>query len=49
VFGIMNLVWIAALASLVLLEKALPFGRIVARLAGVGFIAAGAWLLMQSY
>lgn len=48
VFGIMNLIWIAALAILVLLEKALPFGRIVARLAGVAFIAAGAWLLTQN-
>jgi predicted metal-binding membrane protein len=46
--GVMNLFWIAALAILVLLEKVLPFGRIVARLAGLAFAAGGAWLLMQS-
>jgi predicted metal-binding membrane protein len=45
--GVMNLLWIAALAALVLLEKAVPFGRLIGRLAGVGFIAGGAWLLLQ--
>lgn len=43
--GVMSLLWIAVLAILVLLEKITPFGRVVARLAGVGFIAAGAWML----
>jgi len=28
--GVMTLFWIAALAILVLMEKALPFGRLVA-------------------
>jgi predicted metal-binding membrane protein len=32
----------------VLLEKAVPFGRLIGRLAGVGFIAGGAWLLFQA-
>lgn len=45
--GVMNLLWIAALAILVLAEKVVPFGRIVARLAGIGFIAGGVWLLVQ--
>ncbi|MGB6541648.1 MAG: DUF2182 domain-containing protein [Xanthobacteraceae bacterium] len=45
--GVMNLLWIAVLAVLVLLEKVVPFGRIVARLAGIAFIAGGAWLLLQ--
>jgi predicted metal-binding membrane protein len=48
VAGVMNLFWIAALAVLVLIEKVLPFGRLVPRLAGLAFIAAGAWLLTQS-
>jgi predicted metal-binding membrane protein len=43
--GVMNVLWIALLALLVLLEKLLPFGRWVARAAGVAFFAAGAWLL----
>ena len=45
--GVMNLFWIAALAVLVLFEKAVPFGRLVARLAGLALIAAGVWLLLQ--
>jgi predicted metal-binding membrane protein len=45
--GVMNLFWIAALAILVLVEKAVPFGRFVARLAGIAFIADGAWLLFE--
>jgi predicted metal-binding membrane protein len=48
VVGIMNLVWIAALAILVLLEKVAPFGRLVARLAGLACIGGGVWLLMQT-
>jgi predicted metal-binding membrane protein len=45
--GVMNLLWIAALAVLVLLEKAMPFGKSVSRVAGVAFIAMGAWLLLH--
>jgi predicted metal-binding membrane protein len=45
--GVMNVLWIAALAGLVLLEKALPFGKFVSRIAGCGFIASGAWLLFH--
>ena len=39
--GVMNLFWIAALAILVLLEKVIPTGQIIARLAGGLFIMAG--------
>jgi predicted metal-binding membrane protein len=46
VAGVMNLFWIAALSALVLLEKVVPFGRVLPRLAGIAFIAGGAWLLM---
>lgn len=48
VVGIMNLSWIAALAILVLLEKVAPFGRLVARLAGLACIGGGVWLSMQT-
>jgi predicted metal-binding membrane protein len=34
--GVMNLLWIAALAALVLLENVMPFGRYIARFAGRG-------------
>ena len=45
--GVMNLFWIAALAILVLLEKVIPFGRIIARVAGLPFMAGGGWMLIQ--
>jgi predicted metal-binding membrane protein len=44
-FGVMNLVWIAALMIFVLLEKILPWPRAVARTAGVAAIAAGVLLI----
>ena len=46
--GVMNLLWIAALAILVLAEKVLPFGKIIARVAGIAFVAAGLWLIYTS-
>jgi predicted metal-binding membrane protein len=39
VFGAMNLVWIALLSILVLLEKVVPFGHILARASGVAMLA----------
>ena len=42
--GVMNVLWIALLALLILLEKVAPFGRQIALLAGVVLIAAGMWL-----
>ncbi len=47
--GVINLLWIAALAILILLEKLMPFGRVVARIAGVGFIACGVWTLARGF
>jgi predicted metal-binding membrane protein len=46
--GVMNVLWIALLALLVLLEKVTPFGRWVARAAGVACVIAGAWMLLSS-
>jgi len=39
--GVMNLLWVAAIALFVLLEKVLPFGPRGGRLAGLAMIAAG--------
>jgi predicted metal-binding membrane protein len=39
--GVMNLLWIAAIASLLFAETTLPWGDRVARLAGVGLVAWG--------
>lgn len=47
VLGVMNLVWIAVLAALVLLEKLSPRGVFVSRLAGVAAAGWGVYLLMN--
>ncbi|PEN13308.1 hypothetical protein CRI94_11765 [Longibacter salinarum] len=45
VLGVMNLLWMAALTALCLIEKIAPGGDRFGRLAGVGFIGWGAWLV----
>ena len=44
--GVMNVLWIAAISAFVLIEKVVPAGRLISRIAGLGFIAAGAWFLV---
>ncbi len=39
--GVMNLAWVAAIAALVLLEKATPAGKLLGQAGGVALIAAG--------
>jgi len=46
--GVMNVLWIAFLALLVFLEKLTPYGRWVARVAGIACVAAGAQILLSS-
>jgi len=43
--GVMNLLWIAALAAFVLAEKVLPHGALIGRAAGGLMLVAGGWLL----
>lgn len=43
--GVMNFLWIAAIAALVLLEKIAPTGRWLPRMAGILLTAAGIWML----
>jgi predicted metal-binding membrane protein len=43
--GVMNVLWIAVLALVVLLEKLTPFGRAIALIAGVACVDAGAAML----
>ena len=44
--GVMNLLWIAALAAIVLAEKLLPGGPVLAKASGAIFLLAGAVLLV---
>jgi predicted metal-binding membrane protein len=46
--GVMNVLWIATIYAFVLIEKIVPVGRLISRVAGVGFVAAGAWLVVGS-
>jgi predicted metal-binding membrane protein len=46
VFGVMNLIWVAALALLVLAEKTLPIGSRIAAAAGVVSVMVGLVLLL---
>ena len=46
--GVMNVLWIAAIAVFVLAEKVLPSGWLISRISGLGFIASGGWLLLRS-
>ena len=45
--GVMNLLWVATIAAFVLAEKIAPRGLRVARVAGLGLIAWGGWLLLD--
>jgi predicted metal-binding membrane protein len=47
VFGVMNLVWVSALALFVLIEKALPFGPRIGAAAGVLAAVAGLAMLFD--
>ncbi len=44
--GAMNLVWVAALTVIVLVEKLFPYGEQIGRIGGLLLIAWGAWLLV---
>ena len=48
VLGIMNLVWIAALAAFVLAEKAAPKGEWVSRITGVLMVGWGVWAIVNA-
>jgi predicted metal-binding membrane protein len=45
VAGVMNLIWVAAIAVAVLIEKVMPRGDVVGRIAGAGLVVAGLLLL----
>lgn len=44
--GIMNLLWVALIAAFVFIEKVLPWGAMVGRIGGIGFIVAGVWWIV---
>ena len=48
VLGVMNLVWIAALAAFVLAEKVVPMGERVSKITGVLLVGWGVWAIVTA-
>ena len=49
VAGVMNLLWVSFLAGLVLLEKLLPRGDWIGRVAGLALVVWGVWVISGRY
>jgi predicted metal-binding membrane protein len=49
VAGVMNLLWVAAIAAFVLVEKVVPHGQAVSRLTGFALVVAGVWMLAVAF
>jgi predicted metal-binding membrane protein len=49
VLGVMNLVWIAALAAFVLVEKVIPAGEKVSKITGVLLVGWGGCAILAAY
>ena len=48
VLGVMNLVWIAALAAFVLAEKVIPAGKTISKITGGFLVAWGSWAVLAA-
>ena len=46
--GVMNLLWVALIAGFVFIEKLVPAGRLIGRLAGVGLAVSGAIMILAN-
>lgn len=49
VAGVMNLVWVATLSLVVLIERLAPAATAFPRVVGAGMIGSGAWLLLAAH
>jgi len=49
VLGVMNLIWIAALAAFVLVEKVIPAGEKVSKVTGVLLVVWGVYAILSAY
>lgn len=49
VAGVMNIWWIALITILVLLEKTVPRGLLVGKIAGIVFTVWGAWMMLSHF
>jgi predicted metal-binding membrane protein len=44
--GVMNLLWVALIAGFVFIEKLVPNGLIISRIAGAAMLIAGAYTVL---
>lgn len=44
--GVMNLIWVALIAGFVLIEKLSKYGRVIGRIAGMGLVVFGVYILI---
>jgi predicted metal-binding membrane protein len=49
VTGVMNLIWVGVITAFVMIERIAPGVKWISRVAGVGLIAWGMWLLVMRY
>lgn len=49
VTGVMNLLWVALIAGFVIVEKLVPGGNIIGRIAGVGLALAGGAMIVAAF
>jgi predicted metal-binding membrane protein len=49
VAGVMNLLWVVAIAGLVLVEKVAAAGPWIGRIAGLAMLGAGVWMLVTGW
>jgi predicted metal-binding membrane protein len=47
--GVMNLLWVAIIAAIVLIEKLLPRGEVLSRLGGALLIVCGAYIVTRAF
>lgn len=48
VAGVMNLLWVVAIAGFVLAEKVIPNGRLIGRITGVMLVGWGVWVVVSA-
>jgi predicted metal-binding membrane protein len=48
VAGVMNVLWVGAIAAFVFIEKVVPRGDLVGRFVGLPLVGAGGWIIFQS-
>ena len=49
VAGVMNVLWVGAIAAFVFIEKIVPRGDLIGRFVGVPIVGAGIWVIFLGF